>query len=183
MPSTNISYNTLATVNVGALTFAGPLLFPGHGLRPGLNTLAVEVHQVASVSPDVCFGTELLGFPHLTPARPFRDSTQSWGKSLCNSHPVELTGWRLMKELIIALQRRNTGAAVMSWLQDVGLMQSLYPGLDVVGLREPAFQEQRLYRAPIPVTTWPTKCAITGRRLAPPRRRRWLESRIARPEG
>ena len=77
MPATNISYGTLATVNVTAPGFTGPVIIPA-SLVQGLNTLAVEVHQVSSVSPDFAFATELLAFQQLTPPLPFRDSPQSW---------------------------------------------------------------------------------------------------------
>jgi hypothetical protein len=136
MPATNISYGTLATVNVTAPGFTGPVLIPATSLSQGLNTLAVEVHQVSSASPDFAFATELLMFRQLTPPLPFRDSPQSWVELFNrSSNTVDLTGWRLDEGIDYRFAAGKTLApgGYLVIAKDVGLMQGLYPGLDVVG--------------------------------------------------
>jgi len=136
MPATNVSYGTLATVNVTFPTFTGPVIIPANNLVRGLNTLAVEVHQVSSSSPDFCFGTELQAFEQLTPPLPFRDSPQSWIEVFNrSSHTVDLTGWRLDEGIDYRFAAGKTLApgAYLVIAKDAGHMRALYPGLDVVG--------------------------------------------------
>jgi hypothetical protein len=136
MPATNISYGTLATVNVTAPGFTGPVIIPANSLVQGMNTLAVEVHQVSSASPDLAFATELLMFEQLTPPLPFRDSPQSWVELFNrSSHAVDLTGWRLDEGIDYRFTAGKTLApgGYLVIAKDVGLMQGLHPGLDVVG--------------------------------------------------
>jgi hypothetical protein len=60
MPATNITYSTLATVNVTIPGYTGPVVIAADHLVEGINTLAVEVHQVSGSSADVDFGSEVL---------------------------------------------------------------------------------------------------------------------------
>ncbi|HAV63329.1 MAG TPA: hypothetical protein DCY13_13310, partial [Verrucomicrobiales bacterium] len=53
-------YSDLATRTVGDAVIEGPFLLPGDLLVPGVNELAVEVHQSTAGSTDVVFGLELL---------------------------------------------------------------------------------------------------------------------------
>jgi hypothetical protein len=136
MPTTNISYGTLATVNVTVPGFTGPAVIPATSLAQGLNTLAVEVHQVSSTSPDFAFATELLTFQQLTPPLPFRDSPQSWVELFNRSGTaVDLTGWRLDEGIDYRFAAGKTLApgGYLVIAKDVAVMQGLYPGLDVVG--------------------------------------------------
>ncbi len=135
MPETNIAYGTFATVNVPTPNFTSALI-PANTLVQGLNTLAVEVHQVSSFSADFCFGTELLAFQQLTPPLPFRDSLQSWVEIFNrSSNTVNLTGWRLDEgiDYRFAAGKNLAPGAYVVVAKDVGHMQSLSPGLDIVG--------------------------------------------------
>jgi hypothetical protein len=136
MPATNILYGTLATVNVGIPGFTGPVAIPTTNLVQGVNTLAVEVHQVTPTSSDFDFGTELLAWYQLTPAFPFRDSPESWVEIFNrSSNAVDLTGWRLDEGIDYRFASGKTIApgGYLVIAKDVAYMQSLYPGLDVVG--------------------------------------------------
>ncbi|HXJ59861.1 MAG TPA: lamin tail domain-containing protein [Verrucomicrobiae bacterium] len=136
MPATNISYSTLASGNVAAPDFTGPVFIPANSLLQGLNTLAVEVHKVFPTSPDFCFATELLAFQQLAPPLPFRDSPQSWVELFNrSSHPVDLTGWRLDEGIDYRFAPGTILApgAYLVVAKDVGALQALYPGLQVVG--------------------------------------------------
>jgi hypothetical protein len=136
LPVTNILYGTLATVNVGIPTFSGPVVIPAATLVQGMNTLAVEVHQVATTSADMDFATELLAWHQLTPPLPFRDSPESWVEIFNrSSNTVDLTGWRLDEGIDYRFASGKTippgGFLVVA--KDVDYMQALYPGLDVAG--------------------------------------------------
>ena len=136
MPDTNILYSTLATVNVGIPGYTAPVTIPATSLAQGLNTLAVEVHQVTPTSSDVDFGTELLAWYQLTPALPFRESPESWVEIFNrSSNSVDLTGWRLDEGIDYHFVAGKTIAAggYLVVAKDVGYMQSLYPALDVAG--------------------------------------------------
>jgi hypothetical protein len=136
MPTTNILYGTLASVSIGIPGFTGPVAIPATNLVQGLNTLAVEVHQSSLVNNDMDFGTELSAFFQLTPALPFRDSPESWVEILNrSSNTVDLTGWRLDEgiDYRFATGRTLAPGACLVVAKDVAYMQSLYPGLDLVG--------------------------------------------------
>lgn len=136
MPPTNILYGTLATVNVGIPGFTGPIAIPTTNLLQGVNTLAVEVHQFSVTSSDFDFGTELLAWYQLTPALPFRDSPESWVEIFNrSSNTVDLTGWRIDEgiDYRFAAGRTLAPGGFIIVAKDVGYMQALYPGLDVVG--------------------------------------------------
>ncbi|HXJ55470.1 MAG TPA: lamin tail domain-containing protein [Verrucomicrobiae bacterium] len=131
-----IVYGSLATSNVGVPGFSGPLLIPSTSLVQGLNTLAVEVHQVAAISSDMDFGTELLAWYELTPFVPFRESPESWIELYNRStHPVNLAGWRLDEGIDFRFASGQSigpgGYLVVA--KDVAYLRSLYPGLSVVG--------------------------------------------------
>jgi hypothetical protein len=136
MPTTNILYGTLATVNIGIPVYTPTVTIPTASLVPGLNTLAVEVHQVSAINSDMDFGTELLAWYQLTPALPFRDSPESWVE-IFNRHSniVDLTGWRLDEGIDYRFAPGKTiapgGYLVMA--KDVAYMQALYPSIDIVG--------------------------------------------------
>src|SRR5262249_9974164 len=115
---------------------SGSLLIPTSTLVQGLNTLAVEVHQVAANSSDMDFGTELLAWYELTPPVPFRESPESWVEIYNRStHPVNLAGWRLDEGIdyrFAAGQSIGPGGYLVV-AKDVPFMRSLYPALPVVG--------------------------------------------------
>ena len=136
MPETNITYGTFATVNVGLPTYSGPFTIPAGLLLSGANTLAVEVHQVLPNSADFDFGTELLTWKQLTPARPFRDSPESWVEIFNRSAaPVNLAGWRLDEGIDFRFASNQVIApgGYLVVAKDVAHMRTLYPSLDVVG--------------------------------------------------
>jgi len=136
LPATNITYNTLATVNVGTPGFTGPILIPAGGLRPGLNTLAVEVHQAIPSSSDFDFGSEVLTWTQLTPALPFRPSPESWVEILNrSSNTVNLAGWRLDEGIDYRFPSNHTLApgGFLVVAKDVDAMRSVYPEVDVLG--------------------------------------------------
>ena len=61
MPSGRIVYVTPASqVMAGETSFAQSQVSPAH-LKSGVNTLAVEIHQVSSRSPDISFDCSLSG--------------------------------------------------------------------------------------------------------------------------
>jgi len=82
------------------------------------------------------FGAELQAWRQLTPALPFRDSPESWVEIYNrSSNAVDLTGWRLDEGIDYRFPAGKT-IAVGGYLvvaKDVVYMQSLYPGLDVIG--------------------------------------------------
>ena len=89
MPS---SSPTLISILISSCVTKGPT----GAVRPGINTLAVEVHQATLSSTDVAFGVEVLSFAELTPFIPFRPSSESWVELFNRSaSPVSLGGWRL----------------------------------------------------------------------------------------
>jgi hypothetical protein len=136
MPATNILYGTLANVTVGIPAFTGPVMVPATNLVQGLNTLAVEVHQSSTNNNDMDFGAELAFWQELTPALPFRDSPESWVEIFNRgSNAVDLTGWRLDEGIDYRFPAGKTvaGGGFIVVAKDVGYMQALYPGLDVVG--------------------------------------------------
>jgi hypothetical protein len=136
MPATNILYGTLATLNVGVPAFTGPVFLSLTNLAQGVNTLAVELHQVHPSSPDVFFGTELLAFQQLTPALPFRDSPQSWVEIFNrSSNAVDLTGWRLDEGIDFRFPAGRTIApgGYLVVAKDPDYLRDLYPALDVLG--------------------------------------------------
>ena len=136
MPTTNILYGTLATVNVGIPIYTAPVAIPAASLVQGLNTLAVEVHQIVASSSDMDFGTELLFWNQLTPALPFRESSESWVEIFNrSSNAVSLAGWRLDEGIDYRFASNKTIApgGYLVVAKDEAFMQALHPGLDVVG--------------------------------------------------
>ena len=136
LPGENITYGTLATVNVGLPAFAAPVTVPVGLLVAGINTLAVEVHQVSTSSSDFDFGTELLTWKQLTPARPFQDSPESWVEIFNRSDsPVNLAGWRLDEgiDFRFASNQMITAGGYLVVARDVTHMRTLHPSLQVVG--------------------------------------------------
>ncbi len=136
MPETNINYGTLATVNVGLPTFTGPFLIPTSALLQGLNTLAVEVHQALTNSSDVNLATELLTWKELSPARPFRNSPESWIELFNqSSNAINLAGWRLDEGIDFRFTTNHIVApgGHLIVARDVSYFQSLHPGIPVAG--------------------------------------------------
>lgn len=59
MPSSSVTYSTLANSAVGDATIEGPFILPSTYLVKGTNVFAVEVHQISSGSSDTVFGMSL----------------------------------------------------------------------------------------------------------------------------
>jgi len=136
MPSTNILYGTLASSSVGIPSFSGPVMLTATNILQGPNLLAVEIHQSTTNNNDFDFATELLAFYELTPALPFRDSPESWIEIFNrSSNSVDLTSWRLDEGIDYRFSAGETLApgGYLVVAKDVSFMQSLYPGLNVVG--------------------------------------------------
>ncbi len=69
MGSGPVGHGTAASIGVGNATFTGPIIVSNAALQPGLNVLAVEVHQTASLSDnDMVFGADLT--VHVSPPPP-----------------------------------------------------------------------------------------------------------------
>jgi len=136
LPTTNIQYGTLALTNVGLPAFGAPVTLAIANVVQGMNTLAVEVHQVVPNSSDVGFGCELATTRQLSPAHPFQESEESWVEIFNrSSNAVNLAGWRLDEGIDFRFDS-NTVIAPGGHLvvaKDVGLMLSNYPGIAVVG--------------------------------------------------
>jgi hypothetical protein len=136
MPTTNISYATLAATNVALPGYSAPLMIAASNLVQGMNTLAVEVHQIIATSSDMYFGTELLMWRQLSPALPFRDSPESWVEIFNrSSNTVDLSGWRLDEgiDFRFPTNRMLAPGGYVVVAKDVAYVQSLYPSLDVLG--------------------------------------------------
>jgi len=136
MPTTNITYNTLATVNVNIPGITGPFMIPTDNLRLGLNTLAVEVHQVAASSSDFNLAAEILSWKELTPELPFRESREEWVE-LHNrsSNAVNLTGWRLDEGIDFRFAS-NTMIPPGGYLvvaKDPAALSAKFPGIAITG--------------------------------------------------
>ncbi len=59
IPAGAVTYDTLATPGVGDAALTGPFVLPATALLPGVNTIAVEVHQQSLASSDIVFGLSL----------------------------------------------------------------------------------------------------------------------------
>ena len=55
----NITHGTFTHTSVGNDSIKGPFDVEATRLRPGINTLAAEVHQTGSMSSDIVFGLQL----------------------------------------------------------------------------------------------------------------------------
>ena len=96
LPEGPIRYQTLANTVVGPLIRPGQETVPAVSLRSGLNTLAVEVHQVTANSTDFAFGMEASVARVLTPATRFAEVDDGWVELYNQSETaVSLAGWRL----------------------------------------------------------------------------------------
>lgn len=136
MPGGAVSYATFASASVGNATYTGPFTIAATNLVPGTNTLAVEVHQASVSGDDVVFGVELRQRVEVTPATPFRESTEQW-LELHNrgTNAVDLTGWRLDEGIDFRFTNGTTisGSGYLIVAKDVEAMQARHPTLAVVG--------------------------------------------------
>ena len=138
MPAGEIRYTNLANVSVATPTYSGPFTVVPTNLVPGVNLLAVEVHQFTTnpIAADMAFGLEITTSGQITPALPYRDVPESW-LELFNrgTNTVDLTGWMLGGDLAYGFNPGTTLApgGYLVVAKDVGYMQSNYPGLTVVG--------------------------------------------------
>lgn len=136
MPATNITYFTFASTNTGIPALAGPFLIPAGRLQTGVNTLAVEVHQVSSTSSDVNLALELTSWYQLTPTLPFRSSPEEWVELFNrSSNHISLAGWRLDEGIDFRFGT-NDGIAAGGYLvvaKDPVALLAQHPGVPVVG--------------------------------------------------
>jgi hypothetical protein len=136
MPATNVTYNTLASTNVNIPGLMGAFVIPAGSLRMGVNTLAVEIHQVAAASSDVNFAAELTTWYELTPELPFRRSPEEWVELFNRgSNAVSLSGWRLDEGIDFRFGTNDTippgGYLVVA--KDPQALLAKFPGLAVAG--------------------------------------------------
>ncbi|HXG47380.1 MAG TPA: lamin tail domain-containing protein, partial [Methylomirabilota bacterium] len=136
MPATPVAYNTLASTNVNLPGFTGMLAIPASSLRPGLNTLAAELHQVSAASSDVNFAAELAAWTELTPDLPFRRSREEWIELFNRgSNAASLAGWRLDEGIDFHFGTNDSippgGYLVVA--KDPAALRAKFPGIAVVG--------------------------------------------------
>ena len=131
-----IGYATLASTTIGTAKYTGPFVLPNAGLRFGTNVLAVEVHKAIASDSDVVFGLELYATVQLSPDLPYRESPEFWVE-LYNrgSNPVNLTSWRFDGGIDYRFSAGKILApgGYLVVAKDVAFLQSLHPGIDVVG--------------------------------------------------
>jgi hypothetical protein len=138
MPAGTISYANLANVSVATPGFSGPFSIPKTSLVSGMNWLAAEVHQFTTnaLGADVVFGAELSATSLIAPAQPKRESPESW-LELFNrgTTAVNLTGWKLSGGIDFDFATNQTipSGGYLVIAKDPAYLQSLYPGLNVLG--------------------------------------------------
>ena len=131
-----IGYATLSTTTIGTPKYTGPFLLPNSALRLGINVLAVEVHKAIAADLDVVFGLELYTAVQLSPDVPYHESPESWVELHNRSgNPVNLTGWRFGGGIDYRFSAGKILApdGYLVVAKDVAFMQSLHPGIEVVG--------------------------------------------------
>ena len=107
MPEGGITHQTLARDDIANARLTAPIAVPSTSLRTGLNTIAVEVHQSAALSPDLVFAASLTATEEApSPDEVIRDivfseiaggSSPGFQVEIANVGPaaVELAGYRL----------------------------------------------------------------------------------------
>lgn len=136
MPGGTVSYGTYAFSGIGDAAYSGPFVVPAEKLVPGVNVLAVEVHQAASSGNDIVFGVELRQRKELAPALPFRESSEQWIE-LCNRGPdaVDLTGWRFNEGIQFQFPDATVipGGGYLVVAKDVPALQARHPEIAITG--------------------------------------------------
>ena len=136
LPAGPITYDTLASSAVGNATVSAALSVPNHLLVAGPNSLAVEVHQQFTFSPDVVFGARLSTQATIVPATEFSQSSEEWIE-LYNrgTETVDLTGWDLSDGVQFEFEPGTLLApgefAVVA--NDPNQLAALHPGINIVG--------------------------------------------------
>ncbi len=136
MPSTNILAGTFASSNVVTVTAGAPIPLPSAALRQGLNTLAVEVHQVNLASTDAAMAVELSLRKELTPSVPARIPTTSFVEIYNrSSKTVLMEGWRLTQgvDFIFPAGKSLSPGGFLVIAENPTVLQGLHPGIDVLG--------------------------------------------------
>ncbi len=136
MPDGEVNFQTFASPGVTDATYLGPFDLVVTNLVVGTNVMAVEVHQGSAGSTDVVFGAELVATYQLSPGSPYQESSEAWVELFNrSSHDVDLSGWRLARDIDYAFPPGTTispgGYLVVA--RDTGVMELTYPGLGVLG--------------------------------------------------
>ncbi len=138
LPGGAIRYTNLTSVGVATPVYSGPFTVSVTNLLPGTNLLAVEVHQFTTnpIAADMAFGVEVGFQGQYSPAQPAQASPEGWVEFFNRgSNTVDLTGWAVGGGIGFSFAPGTTLAAggYLVLANDVGSMQSNYPGLAVVG--------------------------------------------------
>jgi hypothetical protein len=138
MPGGTIHYTNLTSVGVATPAYSGPFTVSVTNLVPGTNLLAVEVHQFTTnpIAADMAFGVEVSFLGQYSPAQRAQDSPEAWVEFFNRgSNTVDLTGWAVGGGIGFSFASGTTlpagGCLVLA--NDVGYMQSNYPGIAAVG--------------------------------------------------
>ncbi|MCA9266470.1 MAG: lamin tail domain-containing protein, partial [Planctomycetales bacterium] len=136
LPSGDITYSTLASAAVGDAIYEGPIAIPPALLRQGTNTLAVELHQQFTFSPDVVFGAEVSALLEIEPATEFRESSEEWIE-LYNrgASAVDLSGWSLTDAVAFQIPENtivNPGEYIVI-ARDAAQFAAQYPDVTPLG--------------------------------------------------
>ncbi|MGO8925383.1 MAG: lamin tail domain-containing protein [Limisphaerales bacterium] len=138
MPSGNIYYTNFTSVGVATPTYSGPFTVSVTNLLTGTNLFAVEVHQFTTnpIAADMAFGVEVDFLGQYSPAQPAQDSPEAWVEFFNRgSNTVDLTGWAVSGGIGFSFAPGTTlpAGGYLVLANDVGYMQSKYPGIAVVG--------------------------------------------------
>jgi hypothetical protein len=138
MPSGPIAYTNFSSQDVVAPGYSGPFTVPVTNLVGGTNLFAVEVHQwtTNAIATGMAFGAEVSAYSLLSAAQPAQESPEAWVELFNRgTNTVDLTAWTLGGGMGFAFAPGTLippgGYLVVA--NDVGLMQSNYPGIAVVG--------------------------------------------------
>ncbi|MBL9168169.1 MAG: lamin tail domain-containing protein [Verrucomicrobiales bacterium] len=136
LPAGPVAYGTLASSAVGPLVRPGHEIIGDTPLKSGLNTLAVEVHQVTTNSADFAFGLEASVARVIAPATEFTESDEGWVEIYNqSSSAVSLAGWRLSGGIQFdfpseAMLPAHEYAVIA---KDPGLLRASHPQLRLYG--------------------------------------------------
>ena len=136
LPAGTIAYDTLASSAVSNATVVGPLSVPNDLLVAGPNTLAVEIHQQFTFSPDVVFGARISTQATIVPAIEFSESNEEWIE-LYNrgTETIDLSGWSLDDAVRFEFEPGTLLApgefAVVA--NDASHLAALHPAIDITG--------------------------------------------------
>jgi hypothetical protein len=138
MPGGAIHSTNLSSGGVATPAYSGPFTVAVTNLLQGMNLFAVEVHQFTTnpVAADMAFGVEVSFQGQYSPALPTRDSPEAWVEFFNRgSNTLDLTGWAVGGGIDYNFAPGTTlpAGGYLVLANDVGYMQTNYPGIAVVG--------------------------------------------------